>query len=104
MLYKESPLHSFLWGKPFWPAFHPPLSSSFASLFTPVCEWPPSLVPTRETTAWIGICFSHATTPEIANTGQGQHPWRSAEILPAIYSQETCPLGSRARAPPLGVQ
>src|SRR5262249_18530166 len=104
MMHKEPARRSFLLGKPFRPAlpsppaYTPPISS------LPTGPWPPSLVPTWQTTVCTGVCFSRLSSSGSVIRPQYNSSHRAVLFVPASRCRETLPLGARARAPPLGIR
>jgi len=87
--------------KPLWPA-SPFLSAYFSPApLLPITPWPPSLVPTWKTTAWIGICFSRLTASGTIPACRVSS--RAIPVVPVSRFREVTPVGARARAPPPSV-
>ena len=100
MMHKEPVRRSFLRGKPFGPAL-PSLSAyDLPTSLLPAASWPPSLVPTWQTTAWAGVCFSRLTSSGLVIMRRRDVSPRVASVLPVSHCRELAPLGARARAPP----
>jgi hypothetical protein len=102
MMHKEPVRRSFLLGKPFRPALPSPPAYITSSL--PTGPWPPSLVPTWQTTAWTGVCFSRLSSSGSVITLRGNSLYRAVLFILVSRCRETLPLGARARAPPLGIR
>lgn len=101
MLYsKELPIRSFFQGKP------RRLTASFLSAYIPASfpfptnPWPPSLVPTWKTTAWSGVCFSHAKKGAYGSMQGHKAGQENAAIFRRRNSRETSLIAAHARSPP----
>jgi hypothetical protein len=90
---------SFLPGKSLRIVFLP-FSAHVTPNPSPVDSWPPSLVPTWETTAWTGMCFVHVIggAPELISQHESIHG--AASLFQGTGSREANFLAARARAPP----
>jgi hypothetical protein len=90
---------SFPLGKPLWfslPAFsvHAALDPTYQN------SWPPSLVPTWETTGWTGMCFTHLvrSAPVLIRRRESIHGPSSLSYK--AESREANFMAANARAPP----
>jgi len=102
MMHKEPVRRSFLLGKPFRPAL--PSPSAYITSSLPTGPWPPSLVPTWQTTAWTGVCFSRLSSSGSVITLRGNSLYRAVLFVLISRRREGASLGARARAPPLGIR
>ena len=76
-------------------AYAPPVSS------LPATSWPPSFVPTWQTTTWAGVYFSRLTSSGLViMRRRDTSPGRIASVMSGSHCREPAPLGARARAPP----
>ncbi len=104
MMHKEPVRRSFLLGKPFRPALPSPSAYTLPISSLPTGPWPPSLVPTWQTTAWTGVCFSRLSSSGSVITLRRNSSHRAVLFVPVSRCRETPSLGARARAPPLGIR
>jgi hypothetical protein len=97
---EEPTIRSFFQGK----SFRLTLSSSSVyspTLFPlPTNPWPPSLVPTWKTTAWTGVCFSHAKKGAYSYVQGYEAGHENTVIFRRIHYRETSLITANARAPP----
>jgi hypothetical protein len=100
MMHKEFSQRSFFLGTPRRLASSLFLSFALPSFPLPVAPWPPSLIPTGETTSWTGECVSCLVVSEAVEMNQREVV---PVVFPALRFRETVPLGARARAPPFPV-
>lgn len=100
MMNKEPARRSFLRGKLFWPTPSSLPVSSFLRLPLLITPWPPSLVPTWQTTAWAGVCFSRLSRSRSMTIARRDLSHRAVSVMPVSHRRETVPPGARARAPP----
>jgi hypothetical protein len=101
MLHIEEPtIRSFFQGNPF--RLTTPLFSAYIpTLFPfPTNSWPPSLVPTWKTTAWTGVCFSHAKKGAYGFMQGYEAGHENTGIFRQISYRETSLITANARAPP----
>jgi hypothetical protein len=97
---EEPFVRSFFQGKSFR------LTSSLFSAYTPALfpfptnPWPPSLVPTWKTTAWTGVCFSHAKKGAYGFVQGYEAGHENTVIFQRRYYRETSLITANARAPP----
>lgn len=101
MLYvKEPTIRPFFQGRLF--RLPTPLLSAY--IFTPfplpTNPWPPSLVPTWKTTAWTGVCFSHAKKGAYGFMQGYEAGHENTVIFRWMNYRETSLITVKARAPP----
>ena len=104
MMHEEPARRSLLLGKPSRPALSSPPAYTLPISSLPTGPWPPSLVPTWQTTVWTGVCFSRLSSSGSVITLGGNSSHRAVLFGPVFRCRETLPLGARARAPPRSVQ
>lgn len=100
MLYsKELPICSFFQGKSLRliTSFSAYLPASFPF---PTNPWPPSLVPTWKTTAWSGVCFSHAKKGASGSMQGHKASQGNISLFHRVNHRETNLIDAKARAPP----